>query len=185
MQTIQVGWRLRSEIVEEIQRLADADQRSVSSFMNVFLANALKTPSPSSPNGFPPQPYMSNNIPPLSLTSPSSSPDINTKAPRKRASRLSEDWAPSVEQEEYARNLGLDPRAVAEEFRDYWIAKAGPDALKADWSATWRNWCRRQAKGPQRASYGQQRPFQKERPGEAAARMFAEQINRMKDIDHE
>lgn len=30
-------------------------------------------------------------------------------------------------------------------FRDHWIAKPGADALKLDWSATWRNWCRRTA----------------------------------------
>ena len=29
-----------------------------------------------------------------------------------------------------------------DKFRDYWIAKAGDNATKKDWSATWRNWCR-------------------------------------------
>ncbi|TKD50205.1 hypothetical protein [Sphingomonas baiyangensis] len=29
-----------------------------------------------------------------------------------------------------------------EAFRDYWHAKAGKDAAKADWTATWRNWVR-------------------------------------------
>jgi uncharacterized protein YdaU (DUF1376 family) len=28
-------------------------------------------------------------------------------------------------------------------FRDYWHSKAGADARKADWPATWRNWIRR------------------------------------------
>jgi hypothetical protein len=29
-------------------------------------------------------------------------------------------------------------------FSDYWRSKAGSYALKADWLATWRNWCRRE-----------------------------------------
>ncbi|ENN90248.1 YdaU family protein [Bartonella bovis] len=29
-------------------------------------------------------------------------------------------------------------------FRDYWHAKSGQQALKVDWSATWRNWYRRE-----------------------------------------
>jgi len=182
MQTIQVGWRLKSDIVEQIQRLADADQRSVSSFMNVFLANALKSPSLSSPNGFPPQPIYDNNIPPLSLTPPIAPP--NNK-PTKRGSRLSDEWAPSVEQEHYARDLGLDPKRVAEDFRDYWTARADKGAVKADWGATWRTWCRKQSEAPQRASYGQQGHVQRERPGQAAARMFMEQFGRIKDVDHE
>lgn len=33
-------------------------------------------------------------------------------------------------------------RVEAEKFRDHWVAKTGKDATKADWLATWRNWCR-------------------------------------------
>lgn len=33
----------------------------------------------------------------------------------------------------------------ADKFRDYWTAKAGKDAAKLDWLATWRNWCRNAA----------------------------------------
>ncbi|MDD9333336.1 MAG: hypothetical protein PV354_06640, partial [Bartonella sp.] len=29
-------------------------------------------------------------------------------------------------------------------FRDYWQAKSGKEAKKVDWSATWRNWYRRE-----------------------------------------
>lgn len=38
----------------------------------------------------------------------------------------------------------LDPERVAEEFRDYWIARPGKDGRKSDWLATWRNWVRGQ-----------------------------------------
>lgn len=35
----------------------------------------------------------------------------------------------------------VDRQAIR--FRDFWIAKAGKDAAKQDWQATWRNWIRR------------------------------------------
>lgn len=33
-------------------------------------------------------------------------------------------------------------RFVAEKFRDHWTALPGQRGVKADWLATWRNWCR-------------------------------------------
>ncbi len=62
---------------------------------------------------------------------------------RKRGTILDSNWNPSVEERHYAIAFGLDPDRTADEFRDYWIAKTGQGAVKADWSATWRNWCRR------------------------------------------
>lgn len=62
-----------------------------------------------------------------------------------RGSRLSPDWGPDEESRQFAVSLGLSPDAVAAQFRDYWVAKAGKDAVKLDWSATWRGWCRREA----------------------------------------
>ncbi|MGF6174728.1 hypothetical protein [Ensifer sp. 4252] len=49
----------------------------------------------------------------------------------------------------FAVELGFDrSQAMAEfdKFRDYWNAKAGKDATKLDWPATWRNWLRNAAK---------------------------------------
>lgn len=46
----------------------------------------------------------------------------------------------------FAAQQGLtNGRATAElaKFRDFWTAKTGADATKADWQATWRNWVRR------------------------------------------
>ena len=103
MQTIQVGWRLKADIVQQIQRLADADQRSVSSFMNVFLANALKSPSPSPlSNGFPPALYDNNISPPSFTLSPSSPPKNNTPKNRKHDPRFEEFW------QEYPRKTGKE-----------------------------------------------------------------------------
>jgi len=44
-----------------------------------------------------------------------------------------------------ATDVGIPSGAVqieSDKFRDYWIAKAGSQAVKRDWRATWRNWCR-------------------------------------------
>jgi len=47
-----------------------------------------------------------------------------------------------------------DVRREAARFGDYWHAKAGADARKADWEATWRNWIRKgeELRGRQRRS---------------------------------
>jgi uncharacterized protein YdaU (DUF1376 family) len=63
-----------------------------------------------------------------------------------RASRLSKDWTPDPTEIEFCRTErpDLDVCSVVEQFRDYWVAKAGKDGAKLDWPATWRNWVRRQ-----------------------------------------
>jgi hypothetical protein len=66
-----------------------------------------------------------------------------------RGSRLPDGWVPNEEGRAYAVSVGLNPGKVAEEFRDYWHAKAGKEARKADWGLTWKSWCRRAAEtGP-------------------------------------
>lgn len=62
-----------------------------------------------------------------------------------RGSRLWPDWNPSADDEAFAAGLGLPVGEVADNFRDYWTAKAGKDGVKLDWPATWRGWCRREA----------------------------------------
>ena len=62
-----------------------------------------------------------------------------------RGSRLPEDWQPNESDCSYASDLGLDASKIAENFRDYWLAKAGSGAVKLDWSRTWRTWCRKEA----------------------------------------
>ena len=42
-----------------------------------------------------------------------------------------------------------DVRREAACFADHWHGKAGADARKADWEATWRNWIRRSNAGGQ------------------------------------
>ena len=64
----------------------------------------------------------------------------------RRGSRLPPDWDPGESGMAFAASQGLtNGRASAElaKFRDFWAAKTGQDATKADWQATWRNWVRR------------------------------------------
>lgn len=64
---------------------------------------------------------------------------------KKKAARLSPDWVLPSDWGAWAMSEGLSRDAVieqAERFRDFWIAKAGKDAAKLDWQATWRNWIR-------------------------------------------
>jgi hypothetical protein len=73
------------------------------------------------------------------------------RKPKATATRLPTDWKPSDEDIEFCRHESphLDAKKVGEKFRDYWIAKGGKDALKIDWSATWRNWVRQERIQPQ------------------------------------
>lgn len=97
--------------------------------------------------------------PPSSSSSSSTSvstPD-GVEAPRKRSAaspgehgtRLPVDWVLPDDWRQWCRRErpDLDPDAVAEQFRDFWVAKPGKDGRKADWQATWRNWCRGQKAG--------------------------------------
>jgi hypothetical protein len=71
-----------------------------------------------------------------------------------RGARLAPDWSPDPEGIAFAEQQGLrNGRAQAEleRFRDYWTAQPGQKGVKADWPATWRNWCRKAAENPAKA----------------------------------
>jgi uncharacterized protein YdaU (DUF1376 family) len=71
--------------------------------------------------------------------SPSPSPSPESKRPRKRGSRLPEDFRPDLE---HAQSVirDIDAQAETEKFCDYWKARSGSGATKQDWPATWRSW---------------------------------------------
>lgn len=83
----------------------------------------------------PSQPDPSHPVPP-DQTPP------NGGVPRKRASRIADDFQVTPQMREWAAtkapntDLGLE----TEKFINYWIAKSGKEATKLDWAATWRNW---------------------------------------------
>lgn len=71
----------------------------------------------------------------------------------KTATRLPDGWVLPKAWGEWALSerpdfTEADVRREAECFADHWRAKAGADARKVDWQATWRNWVRRAHGGP-------------------------------------
>jgi hypothetical protein len=75
------------------------------------------------------------------LVSPVGSTPKNANGSRFSLESLPEDWAKFAE-----TDCQMNQRAADREFqrfRDYWIAAAGAKGRKADWFATWRNWCRK------------------------------------------
>ena len=91
------------------------------------------------------------------------------KEVRKKASRLSPNWKLSESDYNFCRSErpDLDPKKIAESFKDYWISKP-KDASKTDWSATWRNWVRRQdvPKSQQKSFYQQDLEIKQKRHDE-------------------
>lgn len=75
---------------------------------------------------------------------PKAPPAGERKKPR-RGERLSQDWELPDEWRQWAEAKvpSVDADREAEKFRNFWIAKAGKDAAKLDWFATWQNWCRK------------------------------------------
>lgn len=69
-------------------------------------------------------------------------------SPKKRGSRLPDDWIPDQGDRslrELVDRLKLTPEHLQNQFdsfRDYWSSKPGKDGVKLDWQATWRNWLR-------------------------------------------
>lgn len=70
---------------------------------------------------------------------------------KKKANRITDNWVLPTEWGRWAMNdegLSYDEVIRQEDkFRDFWLAKAGKDACKQDWQATWRNWIRRTKEG--------------------------------------
>lgn len=89
--------------------------------------------------------------PPLPPETPLNPPPLNPPSRhtgRARATRLPDDWLPSPANIAYAESRGFVDDMLSrqiEDFRDYWHARAGPNALKLDWSKTWATWIRKAA----------------------------------------
>jgi uncharacterized protein YdaU (DUF1376 family) len=79
---------------------------------------------------------------------------VAPKQKHAKAIRLPDDWKPDGGYAAFARSGGLNPAHVGARFLDYWRGVGGEKGCKADWPATWRNWCRRDAnwKEPDKAA---------------------------------
>lgn len=60
----------------------------------------------------------------------------------KRATRIPDDFAVTADMVAWARKNAphADGKIETQKFVNYWRAKAGRDATKHDWGATWQNW---------------------------------------------
>lgn len=67
--------------------------------------------------------------------------------PKKRGTRIANDWTPSKETVEKLRQEfpHIDQKMEHRKFVDHWLAESGAKASKLDWEATYRNWIRRSA----------------------------------------
>lgn len=94
-----------------------------------------------------------DSLNPESLFTDSVNPDLAApaKAAAKKGTRLPDDWVLPTELAEWAirERPGYPILLEAAKFRDFWLAKSGKDATKADWPATWRNWVRNTRMGTQ------------------------------------
>jgi uncharacterized protein YdaU (DUF1376 family) len=115
--------------------------------------NGRKGGRPKKPSGLPQETQVE---PKITLTS-NHEPITNNHKPKResqRGSRLAPDFPLSDEWVGFCRQHRpeLDPRETFDGFRDYWIAQPGQKGVKTDWTATWRNWVRRQQTAKKTAS---------------------------------
>jgi len=78
--------------------------------------------------------------------SPSAPPTVKPKSTGTRLSpdfELPDDWI-AWALNERSDLAPRDVRTMGDNFKDFWLAKAGAAARKLDWAATWRNWVRNQ-----------------------------------------
>lgn len=90
---------------------------------------------------------------PLSLIPSSLIPDslVPQKEKATRGARLPTNFEPDFD---FAKQNGVsNPTEEFAKFRDYWNSQAGAKAVKTDWQATWRNWCRNSRKDVQKDNY--------------------------------
>ena len=108
--------------------------------------------SSNAPSNAPSTPQTMLNRCPSPSPSPSEKPNSKSKA---LASRLPNDWQPNDEDIQFCKTNrpDLNHAAIADAFRDYWIAVAGAKGRKLDWPATWRNWIRNQKAQPSGNGY--------------------------------
>ena len=94
------------------------------------------------------------------------------KAARRQAGRLPIDWQATDAELAYARDMGLAEFKTAEAFKDHWLASNLPTAIKRDWSAAFRTWCRRACEERRIAPQGLA-PGRRDEAGWAEARTSA------------
>jgi hypothetical protein len=124
---------------------ADAEIAAYHAFLQKQKSNGIKGGRPKSkPTD---NPRVSQVEPKITLTENREPITVNLikesrspKGSRLSIESLPKDWFDFCK----AERPEIDPQRTFQQFRDYWIAKAGKDASKLDWLATWRVWVRNQ-----------------------------------------
>lgn len=117
--------------------------------------DATRHEMPPAPDATPPRhdvppplaPHATTPAPDATITIKEPSIEPSVESSRKRAavaSRLPEDFGLTESRRDYAKTKAVDPEAAMEDFRDYWMSCNTANAVKRDWDAAWRMWCRRQ-----------------------------------------
>jgi hypothetical protein len=70
---------------------------------------------------------------------PKSNKYKSNKGTRFNLDSIPEEWVLFCKKE----RQDIDPYKTFDEFKDYWVSIAGSKGIRADWTATWRNWVRR------------------------------------------
>ncbi len=91
---------------------------------------------------------VTNPTPSLSPQTPQTHPHpSNNKPARVKGHRLPNDWQPSALPAELTAAVAFWPLKALERelsrFRDWAASATGPNAIKLDWQAAWRNWVRK------------------------------------------
>ena len=149
--------------------------------------NGRKGGRPKKPNGLPTE---TQSEPKKTLTKNQEPLTNNHKRESQRGTRLAPDFALPDEWVSFCRQQRpeLDPRDVFDGFRDYWVAQPGQKGVKTDWTATWRNWVRRQQATQKTASEARQTAMAALTRGLAvpkpAAKPFWEKTENQVEVGH-
>ena len=84
--------------------------------------------------------------------------DTNVSPKKKKGCRIPDNFEPDIT---WAVKQGLTVYTAgieAAQFRDFWKAKAGANAVKLNWNATWRNWVRNALKRTAASNPSHQKP---------------------------
>jgi hypothetical protein len=119
------------------------DNQTVSSSYldtNQIRTSDLPDPDPSRPD--PSRPEVSTSSGDVENEGSTTAGAEKSAPSRKRGTRIPDDFRVTPAMVEWAREKAPHVHGPTEtaKFRDYWTAKAGRDATKLDWPATWRVW---------------------------------------------
>lgn len=146
-----VNWAEYNKTSAELdeKRAAEAERKRRWREEKARRAAEEKASSEDSPANVPAgQEGQSNEVPPESAlthththTQTDTSNEVSVR-PRKRGTRLREDWLPSEATRTWARenHPNVDLARAHEKFVNYWLSQSGQRAVKRDWDRTWRNW---------------------------------------------